>query len=577
MKRFLTVILSVIIALPFLGFNDSQSKTRWSSIHCIPDADLLSGGKLLLDIHNFTYSDYLKGYKVKPSALVTLGIIEWINLEAGYAGGGIIGFKARILGETKKVLPSMAVGIHNVFSHKEAYNYGYSPDSMSNEIYVAFAKGVEGIKLRFHLGVQTIPGNDNEKVNPFFGLEKYFGNGFYMSIEAQRRDQHFHGSFFGSYRFLKRKVEVSAGLIDIAGLQSKNKDKFTLKFATSGQNSFTRPGIYVGLRLLGSMRWGKSDGFISLEERIARQNESYQQLQSEVDSLKNLLKKSKTRIDNMDQTLKSLSDSSENDYYQLKKTILQKLITVKTLYEEEPFEPEKVKKSMQEIISYRDKVIPVLQEIAMDRKESSQIRVYAVSVMSEFGSRSASDALIEILAQAQHPEMKIEALIGLGKIKEMRARYLMQQLANDPNDGVAFTATEILTKLEKETGIKLVQDKAESVPEKTIPEKKIETDERTLSVIPEKIQIDTIQKTADSVTEINVINNPVVTETTITEEKKTKIDSLLPAPSLIEESDSVSHTDTAVIKTAVPIEKKEPPKQTKKERRKRKDEKTGEW
>ncbi|HEX3018892.1 MAG TPA: hypothetical protein VHP36_01255, partial [Chitinispirillaceae bacterium] len=85
------------------------------------------------------------------------------------------------------------------------------------------------------------------------------------------------------------------------------------------------------------------------------------------------------------------------------------------------------------------------------------------------------------------------------------------------------------------------------------------------------------QKTADSVTEINVINNPVVTETTITEEKKTKIDSLLPAPSLIEESDSVSHTDTAVIKTAVPIEKKEPPKQTKKERRKRKDEKTGEW
>ncbi|HEX2956884.1 MAG TPA: HEAT repeat domain-containing protein, partial [Chitinispirillaceae bacterium] len=466
MKRFLTVILSVIITLPFLGFNDSQSKTRWSSIHCIPDADLLSGGKLLLDIHNFTYSDYLKGYKVKPSALVTLGIIECINLEAGYAGGGIIGFKARILGETKKVLPSMAVGIHNVFSHKEAYNYGYSPDSMSNEIYVAFAKGVEGIKLRFHLGVQTIPGNDNEKVNPFFGLEKYFGNGLYISIEAQRRDKHFNGSIFGNYRFLKRKVELCAGLIDIAGLQSKNKDKFTLKLANSGQSSFTRPGIYVGLRFLGSMRWGKSDGFISLEERIARQNESYQLLQNEVDSLKNILKNSKTRIDNMDQTLKSLSDSSENDYYQLKKTILQKLITVKTLYEEEPFEPEKVKKSMQEIISYRDKVIPVLQEIAMDRKESSQIRVYAVSVMSELGSRSAADALIEILAQAQHPEMKIEALIGLGKIKEMRARYLMQQLANDPNDGVAFTATEILTKLEKETGIKLVQDKAESVPEK---------------------------------------------------------------------------------------------------------------
>lgn len=74
--------------------------------------------------------------------------------------------------------------------------------------------------------------------------------------------------------------------------------------------------------------------------------------------------------------------------------------------------------------------------------------------MGELSSRNAADALIEVLSKAQLPEMKIEALIGLGKLKEVRAVYLMEQLTNDPHEGVAFTASEILLKLEKETGIK---------------------------------------------------------------------------------------------------------------------------
>jgi hypothetical protein len=533
MRQTLIIILSVLLIIPVSGLYNPVSKTRWSAIHSIPDADLLSGGKFLIDVHNFLYSDLNDGCKYKPSALLTFGVIEWINLEAGYAGGGIFGLKARILAETNRFLPSMAVGIHNVISHKEAYNFGYSPDSLNNELYLAFAKNIENIRLRLHAGVQSIPQNDNEKVNPFFALEKFFGSGFYLSLEGQRRNKQFYGSIFGSYRFLKRKMEISAGVIDFTGLINKDDDKISLKFTTDGQSSFNRPGIFLGIRFLGEIKAvAKNDGFTSIEDRIAHQNESFKYLQKEVDSLKNLLKNSKNRIDNIDQSLKLLSDSSENEYNQLKKTIMEKLIAIKTLYEEEPFEPENVKKKIQEIISYREKIIPVLQEICLDRKENSQIRVYAVSVIGELGSRNAADAMIEILAQTQLPEMKIETMIGLGKLKEVRAIYLMQKLANDPHEGVAFTASEILQKLEKETGIKMSQNKAEIVPENSIPEKK--TGKSYEKTVKTAVENENPESKNESNIRINVVNSPAVTETDIIKEEKAKIDSL-PVPALNEE------------------------------------------
>ncbi len=531
MKNTLAAIISILLIFPVSELYNSYSKTRWSSIHSIPDADLLIGGKYVIDAHAFFYSDSASGYQIKPSALLTLGIIEWINLEAGYAGGATVGLKARVLGETHKLLPSMAVGIHNIFSHKETYNFGFAPDSLNSEIYVAFAKSAESIKLRFHMGIQSIPQNDHEKFNPFFALEKFFGSGLYLSIEVLRRNEHFYGSFFGNFRFLKRKMEVSAGLIDIAGFLNKDDGKTSLSFTTDGRNSFTRPGIFMGIRFQGGIKTGKSDGFTSLEDRIARQNESFIRLQYEVDSLKNLLKTSKTKIDKIDQSLKDLSDSSENEYGQLKKLVMQKLINLKTLYEEEPFEPENVKKAIQETVSYRDRIVPVLQEISLDRKENSQIRVYAVSILGELVSRNAADALIEVLSQAQLPEMKIEALIGLGKLKEMRARYLMQQLAGDPHDGVAFTASEILSKLEKETGIKMVPDKSPNVPDNKIPEKKIGASDESLMVKPPADKSESSVNKTDSINTINVVNTPVVSETTIIEQDKAKIDSL-PVPEI---------------------------------------------
>jgi hypothetical protein len=110
---------------------------------------------------------------------------------------------------------------------------------------------VENIRLRFHAGIQSSPQNENETVNPFFALEKYFGNGFYLSLETQRRNQHFYHSIFGSYRFLKRKMEISAGLIDFTGFFGKDNGNYLLnlsqmaKAALAGRDFFW---VYVSLK-----------------------------------------------------------------------------------------------------------------------------------------------------------------------------------------------------------------------------------------------------------------------------------------------------------------------------------------
>ena len=72
MRQTLIIALSVMLMLPASGSYDSVSKTRWSSIHSIPDADLLSGGKFLIDVQSFLYSDLNDGFKVKPSTFLTL-------------------------------------------------------------------------------------------------------------------------------------------------------------------------------------------------------------------------------------------------------------------------------------------------------------------------------------------------------------------------------------------------------------------------------------------------------------------------------------------------------------------------
>ena len=54
----------------------------------------------------------------------------------------------------------------------------------------------------------------------------------------------------------------------------------------------------------------------------------------------------------------------------------------------------------------------------------------------------------------QDPDVKIEGIIAIGKAKDRRAVYLLDQLANDPNTTIAFAATEVIQKLENRAPLK---------------------------------------------------------------------------------------------------------------------------
>jgi hypothetical protein len=370
-------------------------------------------------------------------------------------------------------MPSLALGVRNVFSHREAYLFDRRADSLSNELFLVFGKSFDPVRIRFHLGFMSIPGNKNEGFNPYLILEKYFGRGLYTTAEIHRRERTFHPSLYVAWRFLKKRFEVSLGIIDIAGMFINDDAGSGSPFYRSTDAHFVRPGIWFGLRFRGGLGFGRKEGITGLEDRLSDQSSTINQLRSEVDSLKSMLRSSSSRIENMNRSIALITDSSMTDGKQLKALAVDRLAILNSLYKAEPFDPDAVNKAMAELVANRDRMLPALYEIVFDPVQETKVRTLAITALGEIGTQAAADMVIGILGQSPHPEMTIECLIALGKMKETRAVYLMQQLSNDSNDDVAFTAAEVLQKLEKETGIEVSPVPSAKLAPTSIPEKKI--------------------------------------------------------------------------------------------------------
>jgi hypothetical protein len=198
-----------------------------------------------------------------------------------------------------------------------------------------------------------------------------------------------------------------------------------------------------------------------------------------VDSLKRLVGEGQRRVVDVNTKLLSIIDSVSTDKTRLKPMMVEKITALKNMYAEEPFEPERVKRAVNEIVSLREDALPPLREILIDKKIDKHVRVLAISLLGNIANAGASDILLDVLSQTQDPEIKIEILIALGKMKETRAEYVLEQLANDPVDEVAFTAQEVLRKLTKQTGMKLSPDlkmrKVAFPDSSVVPESKIQT------------------------------------------------------------------------------------------------------
>jgi hypothetical protein len=429
----------ILVCLPVLA----TALTRWSSLHTIPDADFLESWNYVLDYQGYYFNDSADGTILKNTGLGQLGLSEWGSVSGGYTNGMTLGLKVKVLSENASFRPSLALGAHNILNHTEDHRYNHDSAAWSNEFYVAAGKSIEPIKLRVHAGVQTMPDVDKERVTFFFALEKYLGSVAYITLETFYRDEKIRPSVFASVRFFQKHVELSGGAVDLLGMFLKSE-------TTTATPDLVRPGFWFGLRLMGNMTSpNRTAGFSSIEEQIAYQREMIIAMKRDVDSLKRTQIGQGMIVDSLNKNFSLVADSAlgVTSGQRLRNFALERLVKLNTLFSQENIDAEQIRTVAREILGYGDIMVPVLKHIVLDPQVDRAVHVQAMTRLGGIGTTQAANAVIDILPQTQDPDVRIEGLIALGAMKDLRAAYLIEQLANDPNEAVAFTATEVLQKL----------------------------------------------------------------------------------------------------------------------------------
>jgi hypothetical protein len=468
------------VVLLFLPLTVS-ALTRWSTLHVIPDADFLSGWNCVAEYQGYYYANDSESTVFKNAGLARIGCSEWADFQAGYAGGITLAFKAKILSEKPSSwFPSAAIGVHDILHHQEDFFYNHATDRWKPEYFIALGKSIEAIRLRLHLGFESMPDVPSEYYNYFFGIEKYMGGNVYLTLEAFRRDKVLRPSLFGTMRLFNQHMEISAGAVDLKSMFFDDQNKFGFSFIAPQPQGLVRPGFWFGVRLLGNLGIGGAyAGFGSVEEQLAYQNGLIRVMRHDVDSLKHVLVDYDERIDTLNKSFNRVADSAiaTNDQTRLKRFALEKLILLSTLFNQDNIDAAQIKAAQKELIKYADIIVPSLLEISLDNTQDRKARSQAMTMLGEIGTVKAANAVFDVLAQTQDPDVKIEGLIAIGKMKDRRAGYLLDQLASDPNEAVAFTATEVLQKLEKRAPHKdAAPPRPASALPAAIPESKIKGD-----------------------------------------------------------------------------------------------------
>lgn len=469
-------VAAILTSLPF----STIALTRWSTIHYIPDADFIEGWKYVGEYAGYYSSNDKDRGDFKHAGFARIGLSEWANIEGGYAGGLTLGLKAKVLSEGEGYRPSIAVGATNILRHKESYFYDTAKGLWKNEYFLAFGKSINPIRLRFHVGVSTMPEVTSEKLDWFFALEKYLGGNAYLTVETFYRDRKLHPSLFGTVRLFDQRVEFSCGAVDMLSMFMDENNKFAASFSSPRVPGLVVPGIWVGFRYLGKYQFagGPFGGFGSLEEHQDYQNGLLKILKHDVDSLKMAIVDYDERITRFGNSFNRIADSAfeNSNNIRLRNLAIEQVTIINTLYGQEDFDPEKVSQAKKVLLDYGNVMAGILQDIVLDNKLERKIHTQAMTLLGEIATQKSADAVLDIMGQTLDPDVKIEGIIAIEKTKDRRAVYLLDQLANDHNPAIAFAATEVIQKLEKRAPLKrdsLGVNGAPKLP-KTIPDKKMQ-------------------------------------------------------------------------------------------------------
>jgi hypothetical protein len=392
---------------------------------------MLPGGRLVADI-DFAWS--LDSFSNRNSKLglpmsvqrVHLGLSEWVGVDLGYAGGFTMGAKACVVKDNPGLwyVPTLTLGFQNLYTSREAYYFDRGGSYPKNEFYIAAAKSSEWAKLRIHVGILSALSYWRDEANPFIGIEKYFGQGLYVTLEGQRRAGEFLLSAFAVYRIAADRLELNAGVIDVPG-----------KSVSGAEFRAFRRTLRLGIKANIGVGYNSLDGLTGVEDRIDRLRSEVAAANKRADSI---VADARWNADRIHELSNVTGDRKEE-----RARVVDELSKLRNLYEQEPFDPELVKDMVERIRDRYDVYSPHLRVIITEQDADPRIRRLAVSLVGEMKDQPAANILMSILNRMEEPSLKIETIIALGKIKDPRCRQLLSALRRDPDGGVAFTAEEV--------------------------------------------------------------------------------------------------------------------------------------
>lgn len=445
----------VVFSALALGVTPLIGATRWSANHIIPDADFVGSGELKIGYEGFLNTDTEGEYQFTSLVPVTLGVSEWLTTSIGWADGVTFGFKGRVLDEYKPYLPSVAIGVRDLYNNTMLARSGVenSTPEVTGELYLAFSKGFDLITTRFHGGVLSIPNSDTEEINGFFGVEKYFGNDFYLTFEGWSFADRLNLALFGTFRFLpKQRAEFYMGVIDIERLFFDQKDDFEMSFEPDFESDPVKPGISMGVNFAFSFPFGEQTQFRTVEKNYRDQQAEITYLKESVNSLKQDIDRENKRNDSLGYELAQLSlrvidPDPIPQYYE---EVFARLLLYRKGYETKPFDPESIRKVRSEIFAFEEHAENSLLRVVKKGNDNPKLEMDAVSLLGMMKSGKAVPVLLERLGSTQDRRYKIEIISALGTIGDRGAAYALEHLVNSGDESVAIAAGEVLSSWENE-------------------------------------------------------------------------------------------------------------------------------
>ncbi|MDR0303296.1 MAG: HEAT repeat domain-containing protein [Chitinispirillales bacterium] len=442
-KAFIILLLIIVSIIP--------AKTRWGTTRFTPNADMIGAGRFIANYNIFLNTEYDKGVTGKSLLSLDVGASEWFEVTLGYADGVNFALKGRILDEYTQAVPSLAIGIRNMFHNSTLARSRLNTDQYetTGELFAAFSKSFNLIQTRFNAGVLSLPGNDKNKINGFVSIEKNFGNDFYLTAEGFSQQKKFYTSLTATVRFLKENNgEIYFSILDFERMFITQKRDFGVSFTPQSQKDWVKPGVVVGLSFSfgGRQKWINDQAqFRTVEDNFANHDTLIKKITLQIGELKNETQYLdtensfvKSQIDSL-KTALGLVDTLPIHYSE----IYSRIVSYNAAYSADVFDPLEIRRIIEEVKSYGKDGIDIVAKIA---KESSDraIKMRSVTMLGDLYAWDKVPVLLEILQNTIDSRLKVEIIAVFGKINDRSVKAKIEEFANSADDNLRIAANEVL-------------------------------------------------------------------------------------------------------------------------------------